>query len=113
MTAETKPWGSYSILFKSADYQVKRVEVGPGHRLSLQKHAKRAEKWIIVGGAGEATLGSKKIPVERGSVVDIPVEAVHRIQNTGKEVLVFIEVQFGAYLGEDDIVRLNDDYHRV
>ena len=113
MTAETKPWGSYSILFKSTDYQVKRVEVGPGHRLSLQKHAKRAEKWIVVGGIGEATLGSMNIPVERGSVVDIPMDAVHRIKNTGNELLVFIEVQFGAYLGEDDIVRLEDDYYRA
>lgn len=113
MTAETKPWGSYSVLFKGSDYQVKRVEVGPGHRLSLQKHAKRAEKWIIVGGRGEVTLDTRQIPVERGSVVDIPVDAVHRIQNTGKEALVFIEVQFGTYLGEDDIVRLKDDYNRA
>jgi mannose-6-phosphate isomerase-like protein (cupin superfamily) len=110
--AEKKPWGSYSILFQAPDYQVKRVEVLRGHRLSLQKHAKRAEKWIIVSGIGEATLGTERIPIERGSVVDIAVEEVHRIQNTGEEALVFIEVQFGAYLGEDDIVRIQDDYSR-
>ena len=113
MNAETKPWGSYSILFKSEDYQVKRVEVRAGHRLSLQKHAKRAEKWIVVAGMGEATLDSEQIRVERGSVVNIPVGAVHRIQNTGKDDLVFIEVQLGTYLGEDDIVRLKDDYNRT
>ncbi len=112
MTAETKPWGSYEVLIVGKDYQVKRVEVRPGHRLSLQKHAKRAEKWIIVGGSGAVTLGAKQIPVERGSVVDIPVGEIHRIQNTGKEILTLIEVQFGAYLGEDDIVRLEDDYAR-
>ncbi len=110
--AEKKPWGNYSIIFQGPDYQVKRVEVQAGHRLSLQKHSKRAEKWIIVGGIGEVTLGKKQIPVERGSVVDIPVEEIHRIQNTGRESLVFIEVQFGAYLGEDDIVRIEDDYAR-
>ena len=113
MKTETRPWGNYHILFQGPDYQVKRVELTPGHRLSLQKHFKRAEKWILVSGCGEATLGSRTILVERGSIVEIAFEEVHRIHNTGKEPLVFIEVQFGSYLGEDDIVRIKDDYNRA
>ena len=113
MTAEAKPWGSYTVLYKEPGYQVKRVEVLPGFRLSLQKHARRAEKWVVVSGTGTATLGAKEVPVGSGSVVEIPIEALHRMHNTGREPLVFIEVQFGDYLGEDDIIRLEDDFNRA
>ncbi len=110
---ETKPWGRYEVLHKGSGFQVKRIEVKPGLRLSLQKHARRAEKWIVVSGSGEATLGSERLPVKTGSVVQIPAGAVHRMQNTGRRPLIFIEVQFGDYLGEDDIVRIQDDFNRA
>lgn len=114
MTAQhDKPWGNYNILFAGDDFQVKRVEISPGSRLSLQKHSKRAEKWIVVAGSGIATVGKKKIAVKRESVVQIAVNEVHRLHNTGKKPLVVIEVQYGDYLGEDDILRLEDDFGRV
>ncbi|MBI3253024.1 MAG: phosphomannose isomerase type II C-terminal cupin domain [Candidatus Omnitrophica bacterium] len=113
MAAEKRPWGGYEILFKGNGFQVKRVEVAPGLRLSLQKHLKRAEKWIFVEGAGDVILGEKKIPVAPGSFAEVPAGEIHRVHNTGKKPLVFIEVQLGNYLGEDDIVRLEDDFARV
>ena len=111
--SELKPWGNYTVLHKGRGYQVKRVEVKSGSRLSLQKHAHRAEKWVVVSGSGQATLGAGQSEVKPGSVVQIPAGTVHRIQNTGKTPLVFIEVQFGDYLGEDDIVRIQDDFNRA
>lgn len=113
MSHDTRPWGNYVVLYKGPDYQAKRIEVNPALRFSLQKHSKRAEKWIVVSGSGVATVGVKEISVKRGSVVEIPVEVVHRMHNTGREALVFIEVQFGEYLGEDDIIRLEDDFNRA
>ncbi len=106
----TRPWGEYTILFKGPDYQVKRIEVKPGLRFSLQKHFKRAERWIVVSGSGVAVVGGKEVAVKRGTMIDVPVETVHRMHCTGREPLVFIEVQFGEYLGEDDILRLEDDF---
>ena len=108
----TRPWGNYKKLFQEPGVWVKRVEVNAGARLSLQKHEKRSEKWIFVYGRGVAIVDGKEIPVEAGSVVDIPLGAVHRIGNTGQDLLIFIEVATGSYLAEDDIVRLQDDYER-
>ena len=108
-----KPWGAYRTVLQGSDYQVKRIEVKPGLRLSLQKHFQRAENWVVVEGRGVATLGKKVVPVKRGSVIQVPVGGVHRMQNTGKAPLVFIEVQLGDYLGEDDILRLEDDFNRA
>ncbi len=113
MTSDTRPWGSYTVLFKGADFQVKRIEVNAGLRFSLQKHFKRAEKWVVVSGTGIAVVGKKELPVKRGSVIEVAVEEVHRMHNTGKEPLVFVEVQLGEYLGEDDIVRFEDDFKRA
>ena len=110
---EVKPWGNYEILYQGPGYQVKRVEVKAGLRLSLQKHSKRSEKWTIVGGTGLAVLGTESLPIEIGSSLRIPAGMLHRIHNTGNEPLVFIEVQFGKYLGEDDIVRVEDDFNRA
>ena len=107
-----RPWGNYRKLFQEPGVWVKRVQVNPGGRLSLQKHSKRSEKWIIVNGSGLATVDSKEIPVQPGVVIDVPLGAVHRIGNTGKDELVFIEVACGSYLAEDDIIRLEDDYYR-
>lgn len=112
-TVYEKPWGNYRILYVEPGFQVKRIEVNPGARLSLQKHSKRAEKWTIVKGEGKATLGEKEVPVRPGVVIAVPVGTPHRIANTGQAPLVFIEVQIGDYLGEDDIVRLHDDYNRT
>ena len=113
MNYEEKPWGNYRVLHKEKGIQVKRIEVKPGCRLSLQKHARRSEKWTVVSGSGVVALGPKEISVRKGSFVDVPVGEVHRMHNTGSDLLVFIEIQFGDYLGEDDIVRLQDDFGRT
>ncbi len=107
-----RPWGQYKKLFQESGVWVKRVEVRPGARLSLQKHKYRSEKWIIVCGEGLVVLGNKKIKVEAGSVVDVPLGMVHRIGNTGKGKLIFIEAACGQRLSEKDIVRYQDDYQR-
>ncbi len=108
-----RPWGTYFKLFQEPGVWVKRVEVKPGARLSLQKHTRRSEKWIIVAGEGVAIVDLKEIPVKPGTVVDVPMGSVHRIGNKGKVALVFIEVACGDYLSENDIVRLEDDYSRT
>ena len=112
LNGEVRPWGNFKILFSESGMQVKRIEVTPGLRCSLQKHAKRSEKWIVTSGHGVATLKDKEIQVGPGTYLDVPCGEIHRIHNTGKQPLVFIEVQFGDYLGEDDIVRLQDDFAR-
>ncbi len=111
-TDNARPWGRYRVLLTGDAFQVKRVEVASGKRLSLQTHARRSETWIVTEGQGKATVGEKEVLVQRGSVVQVGVGQVHRMHNTGKEALVFIEVQLGDYLGEDDIIRLEDDFHR-
>ena len=115
MTAEhdERPWGDYTVLDEGADYKVKRIVVVAGKRLSYQRHARREEHWLIVHGAGRVTLDGKVFDVLPGSAVDVPVGAAHRIANTGSEPLTLIEVQRGDYFGEDDIVRLDDDYGRA
>src|SRR5262249_46658190 len=85
----------------------------PGKRLSYQRHAQRAEHWVVVAGTALATLNDEEIIVPLGDTIDIPVGAAHRVENRGTELLVFIEVQRGSYLGEDDIVRLQDDFGRI
>lgn len=109
-TVSERPWGNYVKLYQEKGVWVKRVSVDPGARLSLQKHQHRSEKWIIVTGQGLTIINGAEIPVQPGSVVDVPIEAIHRICNVGKEKLIFIEVACGAYLGEDDIIRIQDDY---
>ena len=84
----------------------------PGQRLSYQKHARRAEHWFVVTGEGIVTLDGVDVPVHRGSTIDVGLGVAHRIHNTGMKPLVFVEVQHGDYFGEDDIVRLEDDYGR-
>lgn len=107
-----RPWGNYRKFYQENGVWVKRVEVNPKSRLSLQKHQHRSEKWIIVHGTGIAIVDDKEISVTPSVVVDVPLGAVHRIGNTGDEPLVFIEVATGDYLAEDDIIRLQDDYKR-
>lgn len=107
-----RPWGNYIKLFQEHGVWVKRVEVNAHCRLSLQKHNSRSEKWNIVMGKGLVTLDGKDIPVGPGSVIDVPLGAVHRIANTSDEKLVFIEVACGDHLSEEDIIRIQDDYQR-
>jgi mannose-6-phosphate isomerase len=108
-----RPWGSYVVLAEGEDFKVKTIEVRPSHRLSYQKHSRRAEHWFVVAGEGVVTIDGEDAPVRRGDGLDVPVGAAHRMRNTGSVPLVFVEVQQGDYLGEDDIVRLDDDYGRL
>lgn len=110
---DRRPWGTFTVLDEGANYKVKRIEVLPGKRLSYQKHARRAEHWMIVEGQAKVTLNDQEIILRVGETVDIPIEAAHRIENPQEEMLIFIEIQRGSYLGEDDIVRLQDDFNRV
>lgn len=107
-----RPWGNYIKLFEESGVWVKRVQVNPGGRLSLQKHNHRSEKWNIVSGEGLVVLDDQEIPVKGGSVIDVPLGAVHRIGNTGDVPLIFIEVACGDNLSEEDIERIQDDYQR-
>lgn len=113
MEQSERPWGRYEVLARGAGYQLKRIEVDPGKRFSLQKHLRRREHWLFVAGEGIATVGDATVAVRTGSYLEIELGQIHRLQNTGQVPLVLIEVQYGAYLGEDDIVRLHDDYNRV
>ena len=110
---DRRPWGTYEVLDEGELFKVKRIEVLPGKRLSYQKHAKRAEHWFVVSGIARVTLDDEVIRVSAGNAIDIPIGAAHRVENDMTETLVFIEVQRGTYLGEDDIVRLHDDFGRV
>jgi mannose-6-phosphate isomerase-like protein (cupin superfamily) len=106
------PWGRWEVLLEEPDYKVKRVIVLPGKRLSYQKHSKRNEHWSIISGKALVTVDGKDTLLEAGHAIDIPTEAAHRVSNPGHSPLVFIEIQRGSYLGEDDIIRLEDDYGR-
>ena len=110
---EVRPWGSYTVLDQGDGFQVKRIEVNPGQRLSYQRHAHRAEHWMIVQGEALVTLDGADHSLARGQVIDIAVGQAHRIANPGQTPLLFIEIQSGGYLGEDDIVRLEDDFGRA
>ena len=109
---DERPWGTFTVLDEADTYKVKRIEVYAGKRLSYQMHAKRAEHWYIVAGVANVTLDGKDILLKVGQAVDIPQGTAHRIENPGTETMIFIEVQRGTYFGEDDIVRLQDDFGR-
>lgn len=108
-----RPWGSYTILEEGSDYKVKSIRVHAAKRLSYQKHSRRSEHWIVVQGIATITLDGKVITLTPGETVDIPVGTAHRVENSGEATLVFIEVQRGDYFGEDDIVRIEDDFGRA
>jgi mannose-6-phosphate isomerase len=110
---DRRPWGTFTVLDEGENFKVKRIEVLPGKRLSYQKHARRAEHWVVVAGTAKVTLDDQDHIVEQGKAIDIAVGSAHRVENPGGELLVFIEVQRGDYLGEDDIVRLQDDFGRA
>jgi mannose-1-phosphate guanylyltransferase/mannose-6-phosphate isomerase len=107
-----RPWGSYQSVDNGERHQVKRIVVKPGGRLSLQKHHHRAEHWIVVRGAARVTVNETVKMVHENESIYIPMGAVHRMENPGKIMLELIEVQTGSYLGEDDIIRIEDDYQR-
>ncbi|HTQ71353.1 MAG TPA: mannose-1-phosphate guanylyltransferase/mannose-6-phosphate isomerase [Acidocella sp.] len=107
-----RPWGFYESLIQGDRFQVKRIVVWPGRQLSLQKHFHRAEHWVVVAGSALVTRNEEKIVVNENESVYLPLGCVHRLDNPGRIALTLIEVQSGAYLGEDDIVRLEDNYGR-
>lgn len=103
----------YEVLAEGEAYKVKRIEIKPGHRLSLQMHDKRTEHWTIVRGRALVTVGESVFNLSANEDVVIPVRTKHRVENASDDLLVFIEVQCGSYLGEDDITRFEDDYNRT
>jgi len=107
-----RPWSSYESLVVAEGFQVKRIIVQPGQTLSLQKHFHRAEHWVVVRGTAEVTRGEETFSLTADQSTYIPLETVHRLANPGQTALELIEVQSGSYLGEDDIVRLEDVYGR-
>ena len=107
-----RPWGSYDSLESGPGFQVKRLTVSPGARLSLQKHRHRSEHWIVVSGTARVTCGDQEFPLQPKESTFIPAGTVHRLENPGSEMLEVIEVQTGSYFGEDDIERFDDDFDR-
>ena len=108
-----RPWGSYQSLDTGDRHQVKRIVVKPGERLSLQKHHHRSEHWIVVRGTAQVTVDDLVKTIHENESIYIPIGATHRLDNPGKITLELIEVQTGSYLGEDDIIRFDDDYRRT
>ena len=108
----SRPWGWYDKLDEGENFKVKRIQVSPGASLSLQKHTKRAEHWVVVKGVAEVLCNDKKITLKENESTYIPLGHTHRLSNPGKDILEIIEVQSGSYLGEDDIERFNDSYGR-
>lgn len=109
---EERPWGAFWSLDRGAAHQVKRIRVKPKGRLSLQYHHHRAERWVVIEGTATITVDDAVMTVEPGGVVTIPRGAAHRLENMTSSQVEIIEVQIGDYLGEDDIVRLDDAYNR-
>ncbi len=107
-----RPWGSYTVLDLDHRYKIKKISVKPGHTLSLQKHFHRSEHWVIVKGTAKVTIGKEETFVHENESIYVPKGALHRVSNPGKIPLELIETQVGEYLGEDDIVRMKDDYGR-
>lgn len=110
---EPRPWGGFSTLEEGPGYKVKRLVVEPGHRFSLQKHRHRAEHWVVVAGSPRVLINGRARRLKPRDSVTVPRGAWHRAENPGRVPVVIIEVQHGSYLGEDDIVRREDDYGRT
>ena len=112
MLTDLRPWGKYEVLLDAQACKVKRIIVNPDSQPSYQYHHKRDEIWVIVSGEGLVTIENVESNVSKGNVIHVPRTKKHRIKNVGEGELVFIEVQLGEYFGEDDIVRVEDDYDR-
>ena len=110
---EKRPWGDYHIIAKSHGYQIKEIKVSEGSKLSLQKHKNRSEFWQIVKGKGKITIEDNEYFLNEKEHIYIPKNTVHRIENITQEELIFIEIQLGKNLKEEDIIRIEDDYGRV
>jgi mannose-1-phosphate guanylyltransferase/mannose-6-phosphate isomerase len=110
---EHRPWGSYTRLEDGPSYRIKRITVPPGRRLSLQMHHHRSEHWVVVHGTAKVQIDGQEHLLRKGESTFVPIGAVHRLENPGLVPLELIEVQIGEYIGEDDIVRYQDDYHRI
>jgi mannose-1-phosphate guanylyltransferase/mannose-6-phosphate isomerase len=107
-----RPWGSYTVLENESGYKIKRIVVRPGKRLSLQKHYHRNEHWIVVSGTATVTIGERNFLLRENESTFIKMGEIHRLENEGKIPVVLIEAQVGSYTGEDDIVRIEDDFNR-
>ena len=112
MECGERPWGTYTVLEENKSYKIKRIEVKPGQRLSLQMHHHRSEHWIVVSGTAKVTCGEDESIYNINESTFIPMGTSHRLENPGVIPLIIIEVQSGEYLGEDDIIRFEDDYQR-
>jgi len=108
-----RPWGTYTVLENTAGYKIKRIEVKPNKRLSLQKHFHRNEHWIVVSGTATVTVGDEKKLLRPNESTYIRMGEIHRLENEGKIPVVLIEAQVGEYTGEDDILRIEDDFERI
>lgn len=111
-TTTYRPWGSYTVLEESERYKIKRIVVNPTERLSLQMHYHRSEHWVVVRGAAKVTIGDKDLIIHENESVYVPKSTMHRLENPGRVPLEIIEVQNGEYVGEDDIIRVDDIYGR-
>jgi mannose-6-phosphate isomerase-like protein (cupin superfamily) len=111
--SDERPWGRYEVLEERPGFKVKILEVKPGARLSLQRHNRRGEHWVVVQGIADIVCGNEQRQLHQGEHVHIPPQTNHRLGNSNEKLLAIIEVQLGDYLGEDDIVRLEDDYKRT
>lgn len=112
LESEVRPWGSWHVIDVNRGYKIKRIHVLPERRLSYQTHQHRSEHWVVVSGIATCTIDGQILIAGPGESVDVPLGAKHRLANEGTDELVIVEVQRGAYTGEDDIVRLEDDYGR-
>jgi mannose-6-phosphate isomerase len=112
LESEQRPWGSWHVLDVEEGFKIKRIHVNPGARLSLQTHEHRSEHWVIINGVATAHVDGAVTQVHVGESIDVPLGAKHRLANEGETELVIVEVQLGAYTGEDDICRIEDDYGR-
>lgn len=111
--SDTRPWGTWHVLDEGEGYKVKRITVKPHSRLSYQTHEHRAEHWVVAAGRATCVIDGETVVAERGQCIDVEIGQAHRIGNADDEDLVIIEVMRGSYLGEDDIVRLEDDFGRA
>lgn len=113
MESDIRPWGSYDVLLDAEECKVKRINVIPGGRLSLQSHKHREEHWFVVKGTARVQINNNNRMLRSGDCINIPLGAKHRVTNIGEIPLIFIETQTGTYFGEDDITRYEDDYDRT
>ena len=109
----SRPWGNYKTLLIDGNYQIKIITIEPGGKLSLQKHQHRCEHWIIVKGNLKVTKGKSESQKKENDYIFIEKEEIHRLENEGDTIAQLVEIQYGDYLGEDDIVRLDDKYGRL